>query len=98
MLVVCVAPRCDIFEKILEIESQPLSLKNDQRAVALTNTLQNWLEANRIPEPLLLPILNSTLGMMFIRFSRLWKPVADTLGIASSQHPEVCIVILESGS
>lgn len=77
-----------MFNLILEIEKQPMSLANEQRAQALTDTVKSWIEGRRIPDVFVHPVISSVVGMLHIRFSRLWGPVTQALGVAALKHPE----------
>ncbi|GMH39887.1 hypothetical protein BSKO_07791 [Bryopsis sp. KO-2023] len=80
--------KCLIFQSILEIEAQPVSLENDHKAVKLTDTLKAYFESGRLHGFLVTPVLRSMMGMIFIRFSRIWRPLADAISVGAKSYPE----------
>ncbi|KAK9818396.1 hypothetical protein WJX72_012002 [[Myrmecia] bisecta] len=80
------AKRSEIFECWLHIESQTCSIENGRQAAVTIGRMSSQIEYGRVPQSQIEPLVLSLLGAMHIRFSMLWKPCADAVGMALAKH------------
>lgn len=71
---------------LLSIEETPLSISTSRKVILLISRIQMNLSAGRVPQAYAPLVLSGIVGILNNRFSYLWNPALECLGVLMSQH------------
>ncbi|BDA46528.1 probable small subunit processome component 20 homolog [Coccomyxa sp. Obi] len=81
--------RSDILPRLAQIESQTCTLDSGRAAATAIGRMKTALEYGRVPPALVGPLVRNLLGILYVRFSMLWAPASEALGMALKSNADV---------
>ncbi|XP_022846936.1 small subunit processome component 20 homolog isoform X2 [Olea europaea var. sylvestris] len=79
----------NVLKLLQSIEETPLSIATSRKVVLLISKIQMGLSAGRVVEQFMPIVLNGIIGIFHNRFSYLWNPAMECLGVLLSQYHEL---------
>ena len=80
---------CNLIQTLVEIERLPNSIITERQKVLRLEQISTNLSSGRVPEFYVKTCLFHLLGMLFIKFSPLWKPAISSLTILLNNYTEL---------
>ncbi|CAA2935324.1 small subunit processome component 20 homolog [Olea europaea subsp. europaea] len=79
----------NVLKLLQSIEETPLSIATSRKVILLISKIQMGLSAGRVAEQYLPIVLHGIIGIFHNRFSYLWNPAMECLGVLLSQYLEI---------
>lgn len=79
----------NVLHVLLSLEETSLSISTSRKVILLISRIQMDLSAGRIPQAYVPLVLNGIIGILKNRFSYLWNPALECLGVLMSQHIKI---------
>jgi U3 small nucleolar RNA-associated protein 20 len=71
---------------LLSIEETPLSISTSRKVILLISRIQMDLSVGRVPQAYVPLVLSGIVGILNNRFSYLWNPALECLGVLMTLH------------
>ncbi|KAE8036875.1 hypothetical protein FH972_009508 [Carpinus fangiana] len=76
----------NVLQLLLSIEETPLSISTSRKVILLISRIQMDLSVGRVPQAYVPLVLSGIVGILNNRFSYLWNPALECLGVLMTQH------------
>jgi len=79
----------NVVDTLFAVESTPVSVSTSRKIAIYVSRIQMSLASNMVHDDYIPLLLHGIIGILYNRFSDLWTPTLDCLGVLISKHKEL---------
>uniref|UniRef100_A0ACD5UJH9 Uncharacterized protein n=1 Tax=Avena sativa TaxID=4498 RepID=A0ACD5UJH9_AVESA len=79
----------NVVDTLFAVESTPVSVSTSRKIAIYVSRIQMSLSSNMVHDDYIPLLLHGIIGILYNRFSDLWSPTLDCLGVLISKHKEL---------